>query len=74
MLVDFVGNKIINATYNLGFVWVRKIVRVWKTKAGKKIEKTYYYWYKSIRRGTRVISECVGPASETDYIEYLENN
>ncbi|MHA2029924.1 MAG: hypothetical protein ACXAC2_17780 [Candidatus Kariarchaeaceae archaeon] len=47
---------------------------MWKTKAGKKIEKTYYYWYKSIRRGTRVISECVGPASETDYIEYLENN
>ncbi len=55
-------------------MWVRKIVRVWKNKTGMEIKKTYYYWYKSIRRGKRVVSECIGPATEADYIEYIENN
>ncbi len=55
-------------------MWVRKIVRSWKTKTGKSNKKTYYYWYKSVRRGKRVISECIGPATETDYHKYVENN
>ncbi len=49
-------------------VYIRKIVRKWKTKEGKVKERSYYYWYKSRRIGDKVISECVGRASEEEYL------
>jgi hypothetical protein len=48
------------------YMYVRKIVRQWETN-GKAKTKVYYYWYKSKRIGDKVISECVGPATEEDY-------
>jgi hypothetical protein len=49
-------------------VYIRKITRSWKTKEGKSKSRSYYYWYKSRRIGDKVISECVGRASEEEYI------
>ena len=53
-------------------MWVRKMMRAWRTKTGVEVKKNYYYWYKSVRKGNRVVSECKGPASEKDYNEYLK--
>ncbi|MDH5404425.1 MAG: hypothetical protein OEY49_18135 [Candidatus Heimdallarchaeota archaeon] len=50
-------------------MYIRKIVRSWVTSEGEKKSKTYYYWYKSKRIGDTVISECVGPATEQEYIK-----
>ena len=52
-------------------MWVRKISRTWKGKNGNRVVKEYYYWYKSVRKGNRVISQCIGPASEQEYRDYL---
>jgi hypothetical protein len=51
-------------------MYVRKILRSWMTKTGEKKQKVYYYWYQSKRVGSRVISNCIGPATESDYKEH----
>jgi hypothetical protein len=48
-------------------MYIRKITRKWKNKDGSESEKNYFYWYKSTRIGEKVISECLGKASESDY-------
>lgn len=48
-------------------MYIRKITRKWKNKDGSESEKSYFYWYKSTRIGDKVISECLGKASEEDY-------
>lgn len=50
-------------------VYIRKIVRRWRTKTGDIREKSYYYWYKSRRIGDKVISECMGRATEEEYLK-----
>jgi len=53
-------------------VYIRKITRSWKTSDGKKKEKTYFYRYQSKRIGKQVISECLGPATEEEYLKAKE--
>ncbi|MHA2249851.1 MAG: hypothetical protein ACXAD7_05790 [Candidatus Kariarchaeaceae archaeon] len=48
-------------------MYVRRITRRWTIRNGEVKSKTYYYWYKSKRIGSKVISECIGPATEVDY-------
>jgi len=50
-------------------VYIRKIKRSWKTADGTKKEKTYFYRYRSKRVGETVISICLGPATEEEYLE-----
>ena len=53
-------------------MYIRKIARKWKNKDGKVCEKNYYYWYKSIRIGEKVISECLGKATAQEYENLMQ--
>ena len=50
-------------------MYIRRITRNWVNKSGETITKIYYYWYQSKRIGNKVISECIGPATEEDYLK-----
>ena len=52
-------------------MYIRKMSREWKTKAGETKKHTYFYWYKSKRIGEEIISQCMGKASEEEYKDLL---
>lgn len=52
-------------------MWVRRIERKYTVRNGNSISKYYYYWYKSKRMGNRVISECIGSATEKEYLDQI---
>ena len=55
-------------------MFIRKLTRSWVNKSGEYQSKTYFYWYKSKREGNKVISEFIGPATEQEYVEYVQND
>ena len=54
-------------------MYIRKLIKKYKNKNGEIVEKTYYYKYKSIRRGNKIISVYLGKATEEEFLKQYEN-
>ncbi len=53
-------------------MYIRRLVKKYKNKDGEIVEKVYYYKYKSIRRGKKVVSVYLGKANEEEFWHYQQ--
>ncbi len=53
-------------------MYIRRLTKRYKNKDGQIVERTYYYKYKSIRRGNKIISVYLGKATEEEFLKQYE--